>query len=214
MVAKIEFTCYTIHYFHVKGVVMSVAFDKCASYYNRFMEYYSLYKEREIGDLLSGSFIHSLLDLGAGTCHYANYFARTIPYVVAFDESEEMLAYGHSSVNVQLGSLTDPLPFPDNSYEVVLLSDVIHHIPQQHHVALLQEIYRVVAPGGRLVLYDFHRKSAKTRFLHLFEFLLFRQRLHYYTCNEMEALLSIQFTITRSIKDGHTYLILCSKKEM
>jgi ubiquinone/menaquinone biosynthesis C-methylase UbiE len=44
----------------------------------------------------------------------------------------------------------EALPFPENHFDVVLLMDVIEHIFDQKGV--LDELFRVLAPGGRIVV--------------------------------------------------------------
>lgn len=46
----------------------------------------------------------------------------------------------------------DDLPFPDGSVEQVFALDVLEHVPREQGRAALAEWYRVLAPGGRLVL--------------------------------------------------------------
>jgi SAM-dependent methyltransferase len=46
--------------------------------------------------------------------------------------------------------LTRPLPYPDASFDVVVLSEVAEHLPT--YIPVVAEIGRVLAPGGRLVL--------------------------------------------------------------
>src|SRR5690606_8300024 len=54
--------------------------------------------------------------------------------------------------------LADPksyrLPYDDNSYEVVLALMSLHHIPNK--TAMLDEIYRVLKPGGLFILREHH----------------------------------------------------------
>ncbi|MDH4203786.1 MAG: class I SAM-dependent methyltransferase [Phycisphaerae bacterium] len=47
-------------------------------------------------------------------------------------------------------NLNNPLPFQDNAFETIVLSDVLEHI---HSPALLwNEMYRILSPGGKILL--------------------------------------------------------------
>lgn len=69
---------------------------------------------------------------------------------MALDVSMPKLRYarrfGRSLVQASGGSL----PFPDASFPCVLSSQVIEHLPRE--CPILNEMCRVLAPGGRLVL--------------------------------------------------------------
>lgn len=52
-------------------------------------------------------------------------------------------------IRVQVASLTDA-PMPDGSYDVIICSDVIEHIPDD--VRAVREIARLLAPGGIVAL--------------------------------------------------------------
>ncbi|MFJ2837274.1 MULTISPECIES: class I SAM-dependent methyltransferase [Nocardia] len=46
------------------------------------------------------------------------------------------------------------LPFADSEFDVVTCTFVMHHIPAQHRAAAITEMWRVLRPGGRLLLAD------------------------------------------------------------
>ena len=52
----------------------------------------------------------------------------------------------------------EKLNFPDSSFDVVFSHGVIHHSPRIDQI--VSEIYRVLKPGGQLVLMLYHRNSA------------------------------------------------------
>lgn len=46
------------------------------------------------------------------------------------------------------------LTLPDTSFDVVTCTFVMHHVPEQHRCAAIEEMWRVLRPGGRLLLAD------------------------------------------------------------
>jgi len=63
--------------------------------------------------------------------------------------------------------LLDGLPFEKNSFKQVYFCDVIEHLPPAHISFVLQEIYRVLMPGGTLILStpNLNRLSGLFRFM-------------------------------------------------
>jgi len=56
----------------------------------------------------------------------------------------------------------EELPFPDASFDLVTSMGVLHHTPRPE--AGISEIYRVLRPGGRIIVMVYHRDSAVHRF--------------------------------------------------
>ena len=111
----------------------------------------------------------SVLDIGCGEGYGCNLLAQNASRVVGLDNSKE--AVNHAQNHYRLPNLVFyhgdayHLPFPDESFEVVLSFQVIEHLkrPERH----LEEAVRVLTRGGILLLstpnkvqfgVDFHLK--------------------------------------------------------
>ena len=51
------------------------------------------------------------------------------------------------------------MPFPDESFDVVVSTLAFHHLPTAAKQAALREAFRVLSWGGRLLLVDFGREQ-------------------------------------------------------
>lgn len=107
-------------------------------------------KQRFFLHRLSRSKSARVLDLGCGAGWKV--FTRA-GQVVGIDLSRESVAGARAIYYaVTAGSLTH-FPFKDASFDLVVSSDVLGHIPLEHKQEALQEIYRVLKPGGRTLHY-------------------------------------------------------------
>ena len=109
----------------------------------------------------------SVLDVGCGTGEVtllAKNRARQ-GSVYGIDPAPEMIAVARKKalrkgleIDFRVGVI-EALPFPDSSIDVVTSSLMMHHLPQELKERGLVEIYRVLKPGGRLLIADFMRPT-------------------------------------------------------
>ena len=105
-----------------------------------------------------------VLDVGCGDGAYALAAARQGAHVVGVDASLPMIeaarARAHeAALNVEFKQAdAAALPFEDGRFDVVLAVTVLCFVPDT--AAALQEMARVLAPGGRLVLGELGRWNA------------------------------------------------------
>ena len=110
--------------------------------------------ERRRAFLLSGVWRGArALDLGCGegdfTAELAGAGAEGVGVEIAQAAIERARAK-HPGLDFRLAPIDGPLPFEDNSFELVWSSEVIEHVADT--AAWLSEIRRVLVPRGRLLL--------------------------------------------------------------
>lgn len=109
----------------------------------------------------------SVLDVGCGTGE-VTLLAKTRAKdgkVYGIDPAPEMIAVARNKaahkgleIDFRVGVI-ESLPFTDASIDVVTSSLMMHHLPDDLKVRGLTEIYRVLKPGGRLLIADFMRPT-------------------------------------------------------
>ena len=112
----------------------------------------------------------AVLDVGCGTGTLAMEVARRVGRagrVAGIDPGTQQIARArakaarrHVPIEFQIGVI-EQLPFPDQTFDVVLSTLMMHHLPASLKRQGLAEIARVLKPGGRLIIADFKRKQER-----------------------------------------------------
>ncbi|NER47640.1 MAG: class I SAM-dependent methyltransferase [Symploca sp. SIO1A3] len=131
----------------VEGIRVADYFESCTAPENRFIL-------QQMGDIAS----KKLLDLGCGAGENSVYFAKKGAHCVAADYSPGMVEVAiklAAANNVDIEGCTAnamALDFPDNTFDLVYASNLLHHIPEPK--IALQEMHRVLKPGGKACFWD------------------------------------------------------------
>ncbi|PWW23750.1 methyltransferase family protein [Geodermatophilus normandii] len=102
----------------------------------------------------------TVLCLGCGYGTLETVMAATHPKLefAASDFNERRIAVARSTVrglpNISFSTADATQELPDESYDNVFLSDLLHHLPAGEQEPLLQRLWQVVRPGGALVMKD------------------------------------------------------------
>jgi ubiquinone/menaquinone biosynthesis C-methylase UbiE len=129
---------------------------------------YNLDREREVILEQVSPLRGKILEAGTGKGHFASSLAKCGLTFTSFDVSKEerdiaklylkfQLLDGFADLRVENG---ERLSFKDESYDMVFSINALHHFTQPHKV--LDELIRVLKPGGKLILSDFTEKGFKT----------------------------------------------------
>lgn len=91
-----------------------------------------------------------VLDVGASTGIIDNYLADFFTSVVGLDIDKQAIEHArrtHQKPNLtfQIGDALN-IEFPDNSFDVVICSQVYEHVPDPYK--MMDEVFRILSPGG------------------------------------------------------------------
>lgn len=94
-----------------------------------------------------------VLDAGCGKGRYANLIKQLYPHIEmhAVDVSDEMLRHVSQNIDTKKASIQS-LPYPNGVFDCVYCVETLEHVPNPE--AAINEMVRVLAPGGRLVIID------------------------------------------------------------
>ncbi len=131
----------------------------------------------------------SVLDIGTGTGAWAmKFIQKGASKVCGIDLSEKILKSGrekHPEITFKTGNAEDLKNFPDNSFDIVTASFVIHGVKADRRAKMLSEMKRV--SKKHVVLHDFVGKTH-----YIVRFLEFIERSDYknfkkYFCDELKT---------------------------
>jgi ubiquinone/menaquinone biosynthesis C-methylase UbiE len=131
------------------------------------------FTRRSDGDILARVGVgpgDRVLDVGTGPGYLALTASKLVGpdgSAVGIDASPEMidrareLAARRGSAAEYLVTSADSLPFGDDSFDVAVSRLVFHHLPSDVKLQALNEMGRVLRPGGRLLIVDMASATAQ-----------------------------------------------------
>lgn len=100
-----------------------------------------------------------VLDIGCGTGAQLVQYQKVMCQVYGVDTSPSML----KRARLKLGEKADirqvdarALPYPDNHFDIILLTTILHEMASELRKEVLTEAYRVLKQSGRILIIDFH----------------------------------------------------------
>lgn len=92
-----------------------------------------------------------ILDVGCGLGTYVERLRQFSDQVYGIDIEVERVTEGGRRLPNLLAAAAEELPFVDGCFDVVLLHEVLEHVQDDRRS--IQEAYRLLTPGGRMVIF-------------------------------------------------------------
>ncbi len=150
-----------------EDIIMRNQMAQIANSYDSYMQRITLGRERilrnetvQLAQIQPGDHV---LEVGCGTGTLSLAAAQQagptgkvygidmIPQMIELSRGKA--AQAGADITFQLGSIDD-IPFPANQFDAVMCSFMIFHMSEGVRQKGIQEIYRVLKPGGRLLVLD------------------------------------------------------------
>jgi len=99
------------------------------------------------GNLANGK----VFEIGVGLGAYLSRLAQSAQQAIGLDVELERTLEAHQRVEQVICGVGEFLPFPENSFDLLLSHEVLEHVNDD--LKSVQEMVRVLKPGGRLLLF-------------------------------------------------------------
>jgi demethylmenaquinone methyltransferase/2-methoxy-6-polyprenyl-1,4-benzoquinol methylase len=176
---------------------MNIHFDFLATIYDRTIGVPDTDVLAELLDLPTEG---KVLDAGGGTGRVSSQLRDKAGEIVICDLSHNMLKEARFKKGMEtVRSHTERLPFPDATFDRILVVDAFHHFCDQERS--LSELLRVLAPGGRLVIEEPDIRRFVVKLVALAEKLTL-MRSHFYSGERIRRMIDAHGYEARVQSDG------------
>ena len=149
-----------------------------------------------------------LLDAGGGTGRVALVLRSLVRGAIVVDTSSGMLHRAAAKGLTAIYSPVESLPFPSGSIDRVVMIDALHHVSDQRQT--IRELWRVLAPGGRLVIVEPELRRLSSKVMAVIEKLLL-MRSHILSDEKIKALFLEQDVQIDLVNEGLQVIVLAIK---
>jgi ubiquinone/menaquinone biosynthesis C-methylase UbiE len=182
-------------------------FDLLAPLYDKVIGYKDPVKIIELGGFPVNGMV---LDAGGGTGRISQALLGKAAQLIVLDLSFGMLQKASQKTGLKpVCSHTEALPFPDETFDTVVMVDALHHVCDQSDTVV--ELLRVVKTGGRIVIEEPDIRTFVVKLVALAEKLAL-MRSRFLSPNQIAALFPAESVKTTIEKDSYNAWVMLQKR--
>jgi demethylmenaquinone methyltransferase/2-methoxy-6-polyprenyl-1,4-benzoquinol methylase len=181
-------------------------FDLLAPIYDRLI---AVPDTSRLEDLLGLPIDGRLLDAGGGTGRISKALLEKVSEVILLDLSVGMLMQAKDKGQLtRICSLSEILPFENDIFDRIIMVDALHHVISQEDTA--NELWRVLKPGGRLVIEEPDLSKIVVKLVAIAEKLAL-MRSHFLSPENIATLFTTKSATTRIFRDDFNSWVVIEK---
>lgn len=183
-------------------------FNFLAPFYERFITPKEPEKLITLAELTPQN---NVLDVGGGTGRVGQFLRGKASQIVLADQTLKMLMEAHKKEHLlSVCSHSEELPFAASSFDRIIMVDTLHHVCDQRKTA--QELWRVLKPGGRIVIEEPDIRIFVVKLIALVEKLAF-MRSHFLNSKKILDLFAPMDADVRVHSEEHTVWVIVEKAD-
>jgi ubiquinone/menaquinone biosynthesis C-methylase UbiE len=183
-------------------------FDILAPFYDRLIR---PMEETPLVQLMNLPLGGDLLDLGGGTGRASAAFTEQAARVVVADASQNMLAQSAQKDGLMaVATLGESLSLASDAFAGVIIVDALHHMADQ--AGSLREMWRVLAPGGRLIVEEPDIQYLSVKIVATLEKLALMGS-RFIPAEDVAAILESCGAQTHIVRESYTFWVVADKPE-
>jgi demethylmenaquinone methyltransferase/2-methoxy-6-polyprenyl-1,4-benzoquinol methylase len=146
-----------------------------------------------------------LLDAGGGTGRVAIALKPYTRDVVVADVSAGMLSQTRQKRLTGIMTPSEKLPFSDGTFPRIIMVDALHHVINQRET--IAELWRVLQPGGRLVIEEPDIRTLPVKFVAVVEKLAL-MRSHFLSPPEIVSYFPPEARVTVELESYNAWVVV------
>ncbi|MCL4474255.1 MAG: class I SAM-dependent methyltransferase [Actinobacteria bacterium] len=138
--------------------------DRCLKISGDASGYFAEYKARYLEKRLSGDYSGNILDYGCGVGMLSAAMARYLPQarLNGYDISAASIGKISNEIAAK-GLFTDDISRVGGDYDLIVLSNVLHHIPSAERRMTIASLHERLSPAGLIVIFEHNPLNPLTR---------------------------------------------------